>query len=358
MRIAWLTDCHLEWLNQKSRRAFFEAIADERPDVVLLGGDICNFDFLESWLLKFHKKVQVPIYFCLGNHDYYNSSIFEVRELARSVSKGHDQISWLPEDGIVQLTEEVALVGHGCWGDGRAGSFYDSPLALNDFSYIKELSGLRKHDQLEQIRLLGSEAAEYLEVRIEEAAKNFGKVIVLTHVPPFPEACLYMGKLSEEGLPFFCCNAVGDALKRASANNPQVQFLVLSGHTHDAADVRIDDNLRIIVADAEYGRPDFRIFESSEIFPTKNHDEWFRREVEKALKEAIEKGLDSPIDDFLEELKDDHCKSKVESVQRGLSELKSGQGEIVKDDDTFFEDLKKEIRGRGNGENKEPDTGG
>ena len=266
MIIAWLTDCHLEWLNQKSRRTFFEAIANERPDIVLLGGDICNFDFLESWLLKFHKKVQVPIYFCLGNHDYYNSSIFEVRELARSVSKDHDQISWLPEAGIVQLTEEVALVGHGCWGDGRAGSFYDSSLALNDFRYIKELSGLRKHDQLEQIRHFGSEAADYLEARVEEAAKSFGKVIVLTHVPPFPEACLYMGKPSKEGLPFFCCKSVGDALKEVAVNYPETQFLVLSGHSHDVADVRIADNLRCIVADAEYGHPTFRIIETLDIF--------------------------------------------------------------------------------------------
>jgi predicted MPP superfamily phosphohydrolase len=69
MKISWLTDIHLEWLNQKSRKIFFEAIADEHPDVILLGGDICNSANLEPWLLKLYKKVQAPIYFCLGNHD-------------------------------------------------------------------------------------------------------------------------------------------------------------------------------------------------------------------------------------------------------------------------------------------------
>jgi len=266
MRVAWLTDIHLEWLNQKSRKAFFESIADERPDVVLLGGDICNFDFLEPWLLKFHKKVQVPIYFCLGNHDYYNSSIFEVRELARFITKTHDQINWLPATGVVQLSRDVGLIGHGGWGDGRAGSFFDSSLSLNDFRYINELSGLRKHEQLEQIHLLGSEAADYLTVQVEVAAKRYGKVIVLTHVPPFPEACLYMGKPSEEGLPFFCCKASGDALKAVAENNPGMQFLVLSGHTHDAADVQIADNLRCVVAASEYGRPDFKILKLTELF--------------------------------------------------------------------------------------------
>jgi predicted phosphodiesterase len=267
MRIAWLSDVHLEWLNQKSRKAFYEALADERPDVVLIGGDICNYEFLEPWLLKLHKKVLVSIFFCLGNHDYYQSSIYAVRELARKITEKYDQISWLPATGVVQLTEDVGLIGHGCWGDGRVGSFYNSSLVLNDFQYIRELSGLRKHEQLEKIRQLGSEAADHFEFWGEEAAKTFRKVIIPTHVPPFPEACLYMGKPSEEGLPFFCCKAAGDALRKVASSNPTTQFLVLSGHTHDAADVRIADNLRCVVAGAEYGRPSFRLLNTEVIFP-------------------------------------------------------------------------------------------
>jgi predicted phosphodiesterase len=266
MKIVWLTDVHLEWLNQKSRRSFFAAIAEERPECILVGGDICNPEDLESWLLKLQKKVPVPIYFVLGNHDYYGASICEVRESARRITKDHDEIWWLPATGAVAFSDDVGLVGHGCWGDGGAGSFFNSPLSLNDFRYIKELSGLSKQGQLEQIRQLGAEAADYLAKYLAEAATRFGKVIVLTHVPPFPEACLYLGKPSEEGLPFFCAQAAGDALKAVAANNPETQFLVLSGHTHDAADVQVAENLRSIVADAEYGRPTCRIIELPDMF--------------------------------------------------------------------------------------------
>lgn len=265
MRIAWLTDIHLEWLNQKSRKAFFDGIAEEHPDAVLVGGDICNHEYLESWLVKLQKMVQAPIYFCLGNHDFYHSSISEVRELARRITQAHDQIFWLPSAGVVSLSGDVGLVGHDCWGDGRVGSFLKSPLFLNDFRYIKELTGLSKHDQLEQVRRLGSEAADYLASQVEMAAKRYREVIVLTHVPPFPEACLYMGKPSEEGLPFFCCKSAGDALEAVTANHPDTRFLILSGHTHDEADVQIADNLRCIVAKAVYGQPDFRLISLPDI---------------------------------------------------------------------------------------------
>ena len=162
---------------------------------------------------------------------------------------------------------------HGCWGDGRAGSFYNSPLSLNDFKLIKDLSGLRKHDQLEQIGRLGSEAADYLEVWAEKAAKSFRKVVVLTHVPTFPSACLYMGHPSVDGLPFFCAKAAGEALIRVASNNPQTQFLVLSGHMHHAAEVQISNNLNIIVSGADYGRPDFRIIDPEELITTTSRRE-------------------------------------------------------------------------------------
>jgi hypothetical protein len=243
----------------------------------------------------------------LGNHDYYNSSIYEVRELARKITKNYDQISWLPAKGIVQLNEDIGLIGHDCWGDGRAGSFYNSPLSLNDFKYIKDLSGLRKHDQLEQIGRLGSEAADYLGFWAEKAAKSFGKVVVLTHVPPFAKACLYMGQPSVDGLPFFCAKAAGDALIGVAANHPQTQFLVLSGHTHHAAEVQIAENLHIIVAGAEYGRPDFKILDLVRLMgesPDPANDTYAdhcRDEQTKRATSEVRNGLSDPIDDLMNE---------------------------------------------------------
>jgi predicted MPP superfamily phosphohydrolase len=63
-----------------------------------------------------------------------------------------------------------------------------------------------------------------------------------------------------------CSKAAGDVLIKLASSHRQVQFVVLSGHTHDAAAVQIADNLRILVAGAEYGRPDFRIFELPDFF--------------------------------------------------------------------------------------------
>lgn len=266
MKVVWLTDSHLEWLNDRRRSVFFKRVASEEAEAVLVGGDYSAIDFLEASLLKLYKTAHVPIFFVLGNHDYYRSSISEVRELAQKISAEHKQITWLTAAGLVPLNDNIGLVGHGCWGDGVAGSFFESPLRLNDFKFIKELSGLDKHSQLEQIEGLGVEAAEYLEKWATKAAESFKKVLILTHVPPFPEACLYLGKPSEEGLPFFCSKAAGNALERVARKFPGTQFKVFSGHTHDAAEVQIMDNLSAKVAAAEYGKPNFEVLDLAEVF--------------------------------------------------------------------------------------------
>ncbi len=259
MKIALMADIHLEFLNVKKRKEFFRSIQDAAPDAVLIGGDIATPGYLESWLIKLQSVIKAPICFCMGNHDYYGSSIFEVRELARKITKENPNISWLPAVGRVELEEDVLLVGHGCWGDARAGSIFNSDLELADFIRIEYLKGLSKYSRREILMRLGSESADYLSSVLDQGIAKYRQVIVLTHVPPFPQSCFYMGQPSDEGLPYFCCKAAGDVLRNVAKENPAVEFSIYSGHTHDPADVQILGNLRAMVLGAEYGRPTFTI---------------------------------------------------------------------------------------------------
>ena len=84
-----------------------------------------------------------------------------------------------------------------------------------------------------------------------------GGVIVLTHVPPFREACWHRGRVSDdEWLPHFACRAVGEALVEAMAAHPECEMTVLCGHTHSAGEAQVLPNLRVLTGGAEYGRPE------------------------------------------------------------------------------------------------------
>jgi hypothetical protein len=197
-----------------------------------------------------------PIYFVLGNHDFYRGSIGEVREFARKETESSQEIRWLGATGAISLTADVGLVGHDGWGDARNGDYWGSALSLTDFSLIREFIGLDRVERQRLLHALGDEAAQSLVVDLDRAGNDFRSVIVLTHVPPFPEACTTEGRVwRDDWLPFFTSRAVGDVLTAAAEKRPNVQYLVLCGHTHRAGDAKLRDNLRVVTGAAEYRAP-------------------------------------------------------------------------------------------------------
>lgn len=63
-RINWLTDIHLEFLEPDMRVAFASQLAEDKPDIVLLGGDTgiaSNFDsFLQILQTRLQKFAPAP----------------------------------------------------------------------------------------------------------------------------------------------------------------------------------------------------------------------------------------------------------------------------------------------------------
>ena len=104
-----------------------------------------------------------------------------------------------------------------------------------------------------------AEAAGYLKGVLAQAAKQYAKVIVATHIPPFREAAWYQGRPSaDDYLPFFSCKAVGDVLLEVARSHPKSQILVLCGHTHGGGEVQVAENLLVVTGAAEYGRPEIQ----------------------------------------------------------------------------------------------------
>ena len=261
--MVWLTDLHLNFCNDASLERFYETVEAAKPDVLLIGGDTNEAAALASSLKTIGRRFPIPIYFVLGNHDYYHGSIDHVREEMTTLSNESEFLRWLPTSGVVALTENVGLVGHGGWGDGRNGSYATSNVMLNDYVLIEELAGLAKGDRLIRLNALGDEAAACLSEDLSEALAQFDHVIVLTHVPPFPEATWHEGEVSgPEFLPHFSCKAVGAVLLDTMSGQRGKQCLALCGHTHSPGEAWPLPNLRVLTGGAEYGQPSIqRVFD-------------------------------------------------------------------------------------------------
>ncbi len=261
MRLAWMTDVHLNFLDPLGRRRFLETARDQ-ADAFVISGDIAESPSILGVLQQMEDVLRKPVHFVLGNHDFYRGSIgrtrFEVAELARE----REFLTYLTAAGVVELSPQTALVGHDGWADARLGDFAGSDVVLNDYFLIDEVRKLKGDFDLDKPALqealngLGDEAARHFEVVLQQALARYPSVIAVTHAPPFKEAAWYNGRHSDDNwLPHLTCKAVGDCMRRTMEANPQSRLLVLCGHTHGSGEARIADNLQVLTGAAEYGNP-------------------------------------------------------------------------------------------------------
>jgi 3',5'-cyclic AMP phosphodiesterase CpdA len=256
IKLAWLTDPHLNFAGIPRTEALIDEIASTSPDALLLTGDIGESDDLEGWLQLMNARLDCPTYFVLGNHDFYGSSVEDVRELARELTQVFDRVSWLGCEDVISLSNDTALVGHDGWGDGRVGDMMTSRVMLADFMQIRDLRGLDRKQLQAKLAVLGDESAEYLRPRLTRALATHQHTIALMHVPPFREAAWHEGNSSDdEWAPYFVCKAVGDVLLEVAAANRDAMLTVLCGHTHSGGEVWMAPNLRVRTGGAVYRKP-------------------------------------------------------------------------------------------------------
>jgi hypothetical protein len=258
-RTVWLTDLHLNFLDRYELEAFCREVTAADPDAVLITGDISDAPAISKTLRLLARQWARPIHFVLGNHDFYHGSLPGIRRQMQQLCSEVPQLHWLPGAGVVELTPDTALIGHDSWADGRLGLGMESAVLLNDYFYIQEFVDLDLPRRFQLLASLGDEAAQYFQNTLPIALGRYQKVIILMHAPPFAQACTYEGHpTNEEVLPHFCCKVVGEVIYNQLANRPDNRAMVLCGHTHYPADVKILPNLRVLAGKAEYGMPEIQ----------------------------------------------------------------------------------------------------
>jgi hypothetical protein len=201
-------------------------------------------------------QLGAPVWFVLGNHDYYRARIANVRFAMERWSAAHPSVRWLPTAGVVSLTRKTALVGVDGWGDARLGAPERTRVVLADFHAIGDLAALDQEALRRKLRALGDEEARAAREVLRDALGSHEHVVFATHVPPVREACWHAGKISDDDwLPYFTCKAVGDVITDLATAHPHRRITVLCGHTHGGGVARPLPNVEVRTGAAEYGDP-------------------------------------------------------------------------------------------------------
>jgi len=256
VRLIWTTDPHLNHVDPDQQARWIGAIASQDADGLIITGDISEGEDLPKKLRWIAESLSHPIYFVLGNHDFYQGWIERVRQQTIYLSRDHSQLCYLTDAAPIPIDQGVYLLGEDGWGDASEGDYEHSAVHLNDFRLIEDFRSRDASHWKRQLLERGAESADRLESKLKSLPPDARHLLIATHVPPFCAACWYEGKTTDENWsPFFVCGQLGKVLAAFAQQRPECELTVLCGHTHHDGIATIEDNLVVYTGAAEYGQP-------------------------------------------------------------------------------------------------------
>lgn len=256
MRFVWLSDLHLDFVNDDKIVQLSKEIVSKGADGILISGDISNSYSIKKHIKQLYNIIKKPIYFVTGNHDYYGSNINYIDNELIQLSDSNADLIFLNYCSDAIYFEDFAVIGHSSWYDGKYGNYMGSNVVLNDCVYIEDFSHGNKETLLNKYQKETIRSINHFEKLISMAFSKINKILLITHIPPFKESAVYNGKQSDNNyLPFFSSKSLGNFLVRTMKKYTDKQMLVLCGHSHGSAEVQKLKNLKILTGSAEYRNP-------------------------------------------------------------------------------------------------------
>lgn len=264
-QLVWITDPHVNFASHFALANFIDTVNRAEPLAVVITGDIAESGNVSDAMFLFDEAMSCPVYFVLGNHDIYDSSVGYMKEQMKKLfgSNGKSKKTlWIPgyddNDGVVEVAPGVGLIGHDGWYDGRYSSVHNSKLKMSDFHTVSEMAHCYDYTQLAAcLAELAYESAEYTLRTLPVAFEKFNTVFFITHVPAWPENAVYQGKVSDQHwLPYFSNRHLGDSLLKVMSKQPSnKKLIVLQGHSHGYAYHQPLHNIHSYTGFAQYKHP-------------------------------------------------------------------------------------------------------
>ena len=256
MRLAWTTDLHLNSVPTQAWEQWIQKISSLDTDGLVITGDISEGDDVVRQLQRIASESNLPVYFILGNHDFYESTFQATRQNVIHACRDSGQLHYLTDLAALQVSTGTYLLGEDGWADGTVGNYDESTIHLNDFERIGDFKACGQFAWKQKLNDLGRESAKRLRAKLDQLPADTHQVLVLTHAPPFREACWYEGKTTDDNwAPFFVAGQVGNALMEFCSLRPDCKVTVLCGHTHHAGIAKMAANLGVYTGAAVPGHP-------------------------------------------------------------------------------------------------------
>jgi Icc-related predicted phosphoesterase len=211
-----MSDIHVEFFRHDFQR-WFDGLDATGVDILVLAGDIDVglrlYETLKAFCAKWPQVV-----FVAGNHEYYQSSPQEIRQLRELLCKELPNLTWL--DNKPAIVDGVRFVGGTLWFRKAVDIPRHVQERMNDFHVIKDLEPWVYDENLRCEAILRGKAKD-------------AHVVVTHHIPSHQGVAQ---RYKSDPLTHYFCHDLTDLIETAQ---PPVWIF---GHTHTSFDFKIGES--------------------------------------------------------------------------------------------------------------------
>lgn len=227
-KVHYISDLHFDYFNGKKsdrylhRETHFiqELKVSLKDSLLLMAGDFYD-DILKT--LKFIKKIEnlkIKGFFVLGNHDYWNTGIYNIEKIIEIVTQEtlNNKYFKFLKSGIKYEIDGIVFIGDTGWS-----SFYSGKEELKKPNIV-----LPEHNKIKNFSII-----KVIEIHndwvlfAKKTIKENEKVIVLTHFPMF------------NSIDYFSNNSFSELWFKSLVDLKGDNFWNIYGHTHEK--VKLDN---------------------------------------------------------------------------------------------------------------------
>jgi len=254
-KILWFSDTHFSVFHPWTFYTFLREVEKEKPNGIFLTGDIADGAPQLYWVLeRMAKSIPSPIYFVLGNHCCWLSSMARVHQKVRELCQKHSNLIWMQDADVIHLSDEISILGADSWYSCDLGNT-DYLKWTADWFLIEDFRKLPSwNDRIEAFRNLAEQAKDIVVSKLQRALEqDYKTVYILTHIPPWKEATRDEGSFLEKyWLPYNINLRMGKAIEDIMRERKKKRVVVLTGHTHSPLYVRVSRNVECQVGEGHY----------------------------------------------------------------------------------------------------------
>lgn len=232
MKLAWLSDTHLDQVSSIDITRLCRGIAKEGADAIVITGNVSSGHQLVESLGYLETNAFMPVYYVLGQKDYSHTTIDKMRAVATAIEteEGYDPIVYVSTRGPVELTDTLTLVGLDGWGDLREGRKKNTRFLLRDHIAIKDFRKMDNDSIMGLLQNLADSDVRKARETLLEVLESGKDVLLLSSVIPFSELLEKDGDMpNDDMLAYYVCRVLGDTLLELADEYPDRKIRVLCG---------------------------------------------------------------------------------------------------------------------------------